>query len=96
MKILYRIVGIILFIFFFGFAIKNAQEATLNFFWGYEIRGPLVLLLLGFFMGGAVLGILAMTPMTFRYRRELSKHRTALDTMKKDSRQINPAPPGVL
>jgi uncharacterized integral membrane protein len=84
MKILSRIAGIILFVFFFGFAIKNTQEARLDFFLGYELRGPLVLLLLGFFAAGAALGVLAMTPTVFRHRRELNRHRKTIDEMKRE------------
>ena len=51
MKILLRIIAVLLFIVFFGFAMKNTQEVSLQFFLGYEMRGPLVLLLLGFFVG---------------------------------------------
>ena len=96
MKILYRIVWIILFVTLFGFALKNTQESTLYFFWGYEMRGPLVMLLLEFFVVGAVLGVLTMTPTVFRYRREVSKHKAALDAMRSDVRQLNPAPPGTV
>jgi len=49
MKIVFRIVALILFIVFFGFALKNTQEVALRFFFDYEMRGPLVLLLLAFF-----------------------------------------------
>ncbi|HYD81815.1 MAG TPA: lipopolysaccharide assembly protein LapA domain-containing protein [Paucimonas sp.] len=84
MKILSRIVGVILFVIFFGFALKNTQEAALQFFLGYEIRGPLVLLLLGFFAAGAALGVLAMTPTVFRHRRELSKYRKAVADLQKE------------
>jgi len=72
MKFLSRIVATILFVIFFGFALKNTQEVALHFFLDYEIRGPLVLLLLGFFVAGGALGVLAMTPTVFRHRRELS------------------------
>ncbi len=85
MKILFRICAAILFIVFFGFALKNTGEVALQFFMGYEIRGPLVLLLLGFFACGAVLGVLAMAPMVFRYRRETTKHRKTVITMEKDA-----------
>ena len=44
MKFLSRIVGIVLFILFFGFALKNTHEVALHFFLGYEIRAPLVLM----------------------------------------------------
>ena len=71
MKIVFRIVAVILFILFFGFALKNTQEVALRYFLGYEIRGPLVLLLLGVFCAGAALAILAIMPTLVRLRREL-------------------------
>ncbi|HJV79232.1 MULTISPECIES: LapA family protein [Oxalobacteraceae] len=84
MKILFRIVAAILFIVFFGFALKNTQEVALRFFFDYEIRGPLVLLLLSFFAGGAALGILAMIPTLFRHRRDLSKHKKTISAMEQE------------
>lgn len=84
MKVLFRIVAAILFVIFFGFALKNTQEAALQFFLGYEIRGPLVLLLLGFFTGGAALGVLAMTPTVLRYRREATKYKKTIVVMQKE------------
>jgi uncharacterized integral membrane protein len=98
MKIVSRIIAAILFIVFFGFALKNTQEAALRFFFGYEITAPLVLLLLGFFAGGAVLGVLAMTPIVFRHKRDLSKHKKTIETMRKEGEaqelaRIQPPPP---
>lgn len=84
MKLISRIVAIVLFVIFFGFALKNTQEAVLHFFLDYEIRGPLVLLLLGFFGAGAILGMLAMTPTVFRYRREAAMHRKAAMAQEKE------------
>lgn len=84
MKLLFRVVAAIVFIVFFGFALKNTQEVVLSFFLGYEIRGPLVILLLGFFAAGAVLGVLAMMPMLFRHRRDLSKHRKMLTMLEQE------------
>ncbi len=84
MKLLFRIIAVIIFIVFFGFALKNTQEAVLSFFLGYEIRGPLVILLLAFFAAGAALGVLAMTPTVFRYRRELTRERKAAGLLQKD------------
>ncbi|ATQ78592.1 hypothetical protein CR152_31795 [Massilia violaceinigra] len=78
MKFVSTIVGFILFILFFGFALKNTQEVDLHFFLNYELRGPLVLMLLGFFVAGAALGILAVTPTVFRHRRETSKHKNTI------------------
>ena len=77
MKFLSRIVGIVLFILFFGFALKNTQEVALRLFLGYEIRAPLVLMLLAVFGAGAILGVLAMTPTVFRYRRNNDHQKSA-------------------
>ena len=96
MKFLSRIVGIVLFILFFGFALKNTQEAVLHFFLGYEIRAPLVLMLLAFFAGGAILGVLAMTPTVVRYRRSSDDQKnTALTARSTSSLQEaeRPRPP---
>ena len=70
MKFVSTLVGFVLFILFFAFALKNTQEVDLHFFLNYELRGPLVLMLLVFFVAGAALGILALTPTVFRQRRE--------------------------
>jgi putative membrane protein len=70
MKLISTIVGFVLFVLFFGFALKNTQEVDLHFFLNYELRGPLVLMLLGFFCAGAALGVLALAPTVFRHRRE--------------------------
>lgn len=86
MKLVSTIVGIILFVLFFGFALKNTQEVDLNFFLGYELRGPLVLMLLAFFITGAALGILAVTPTVFRHRRERRKSRTTIEALQNVAR----------
>lgn len=87
MKFIFKIVAFILFAVFFGFALKNTQEVALRFFWDYEIRGPLVLLVLGFFAAGAVAGVLAMTPMLLRYHRDLSRHKKTVQTMQNQADQ---------
>jgi putative membrane protein len=87
MKILFRIVAVLLFVIFFGFALKNTQEVALHFFLDYEIRGPLVLLLLGFFALGAVFGVLAMMPTLFRHRRDLTKQKKAIVAMQKENEE---------
>ena len=81
MKFVSTIVGFILFVLFFGFALKNTKEVELVFFLGYELRGPLVLMLLAFFVAGAALGILAVTPTVFRHRREASQHKNTIQAL---------------
>lgn len=81
MKFVSTIVGVILFVLFFGFALKNTQEVDLHFFLNYELRGPLVLMLLAFFVAGAALGILALTPTVFRQRRQTSQHKNTIQAL---------------
>lgn len=87
MKLVFRIVAIVLFILFFGFALKNTQEIALQLFLDYELRGPLVMILLGFFIAGAALGIVAFTPTLFRYRRELARQKKAMTVLKKEHKE---------
>lgn len=98
MKFLSTLVGIVLFVLFFGFALKNTQEVDLHLFLHYELRGPLVLMLLGCFVAGAVLGVLALTPTVFRYRRETGKHKTTITTLQASARQpaVQPQPDSVI
>ncbi len=97
MKFVTSIVGVILFILFFGFAMKNDHQVDLNFFLGYELRGPLVLMLLAFFVAGAAFGILAVTPKVIRHRRETTKHKTTIQALQSVARTgpTQPAPDSV-
>ena len=95
MKIISTIVGIVLFILFFGFALKNTQEVDLHLFLNYELRGPLVLLLLAFFVAGAALGVLALTPSIVRQRREATRQKITIATLQSAALQVNRAPDNV-
>lgn len=92
MKFVSSIVGFVVFVLFFGFALKNTQEVDLHFFLGYELRGPLVLMLLGFFVAGASLGVLALTPTVFRHRREATKQKSAITVLQGVAKQPDSAP----
>ncbi len=95
MKIISTVVGIVLFVLFFGFALKNTQEVDLHLFLNYELRGPLVLLLLAFFVAGAALGVLALTPSIVRQRREATRQRITIATLQSAALQVNRAPDSV-
>ncbi|MFJ3058713.1 lipopolysaccharide assembly LapA domain-containing protein [Herbaspirillum sp. NPDC087042] len=88
MKILSRLIAAILFVCFFFFALRNTQEVTLHFFLGYERTDPLVLVLLSFFVVGAVLGVLAMAPMVLRHRREAGRYKKALAQVQKAQEEL--------
>jgi len=89
MKIILRIVAVILFIIFFGFALKNTDQVTLHFFLGYEFPGPLVLMLLIFFVAGIAFGVFAMVPTLFRHRRDLSRYKKDLLSKEQEIQKLH-------
>ena len=97
MKFISTAFGVVLFVLFFGFALKNTQEVDLHLFLNYELRGPLVLMLLAFFVAGAFLGILAVTPTVFRHRRESSRHKDTIQALQNaaGTAAASPQPDGV-
>ncbi|MBP0597566.1 LapA family protein [Herbaspirillum sp. LeCh32-8] len=88
MKIISRLIAAVLFVLFFFFALRNTQEVTMHLFLGYERTDPLVLVLLAFFAVGAVLGVLAMTPIMFRHRREAARYKKALAQIQKQQDEV--------
>ncbi|MDT7836837.1 LapA family protein [Ideonella sp. DXS22W] len=64
------------FIFFtlFAFALNNEQEVTVRWFFGYQWRAPLVIVVLVALTAGAALGVLAMVPAWWRHRRVARRH----------------------
>lgn len=83
MKILVRLFAIGLFLVFFGFALKNTDLVELHLFWNTTARAPLILLLLVFFIAGAVLGVLAMTSTVLRYRQLLMRQKKEAEQQQK-------------
>ena len=53
-------VRLIIFSFLLVFAIRNTQPTTLRFVLDYAWEAPLVIILLAFFAGGALLGVLSV------------------------------------
>lgn len=69
----------VLFLFLFGFAVKNDQLVTLQFFFGAQWQLPLVFVILIFFAAGAVLGVTATLASLLRQRREIGRLRRHRD-----------------
>ncbi len=88
MKIVSKIFTVLLFIIFFGFALNNTESAKVQFFLDYSLKGPLALILMLFFIGGAILGIFAMLPTMFRYRRDLTKQKKHLVALELEMAQL--------
>lgn len=83
MKIIFRLFAFGLFLVFFGFSLKNTDEVVLHLFLNTTAKAPLILLLLAFFIAGAVLGVLAMTSTVLRYRRLLVREKKEIEHRQK-------------
>jgi putative membrane protein len=80
MRYLGWVLKFLLFILLLGFAVKNSEVVTLAYYLGYEWQAPLVLIILMFFVGGAVVGVAACMGYLLRQRRELVRLRKLMET----------------
>lgn len=71
MRYLSWILRLLLFVLLLGFAAKNSDVVTLKYYLGYEWQAPLVLIIMAFFFGGVVIGVLANLGFVFRLKREI-------------------------
>lgn len=65
----------------FAFTLNNQDDVTVHFFFGRQWTGPLILVVLGAFCIGVMLGIVAMVPRWWRHRRDAAKARRALQPL---------------
>lgn len=83
----------IIFAFLVVFAVQNTAPVTLNLVLDYQWQTPLVILLLVFFAGGAILGVLSLVGVVFRQRRELSRLRRAAGKAEQAAPVLPDVPP---
>ena len=84
MRILIWIVRVILVVLLMWFAVKNADPTTLRGYLDSTLTAPLALILLAFFGGGLLLGLLASLMSIFRLKREVRKLNRALQHKVRD------------
>ena len=69
---------IFIFLFLFAFALKNTDPVGVRFFFDSVWPAPLIIIVLAFFAGGAVLGVMSLLGMVFNLRREVGKLKREL------------------
>jgi putative membrane protein len=79
-------VRLVIFSFLLVFALRNTEPVTLRFILDHAWQAPLVIVLLAFFAGGAVLGALSLVGVLFRQRREIARLRREV---------VKPQPPSI-
>ena len=72
MRVLTWAARLAVFLLLVAFAAKNVEPVTLRFYFDQTLRAPLVLVLLGAFALGSLLGVLAMLGTVLRQRREIA------------------------
>jgi len=77
MRYLRWILKLVLFLLLLGFALKNTEPVTVRYVLGLQWSAPLSLVMLLFFVTGAVLGVIAALTLAYRQRRELASLRDA-------------------
>lgn len=80
MKYLLWILRLLVFVILLGFAIKNTDPVTVNFYLGTQWQAPVAFVLLVAFALGAVGGVLASLGVIFRRHREIASLRKQLRT----------------
>ena len=75
MKYLTWLLKAAIFFTLFAFALNNQQEATVHFFFGTSWRAPMVLVVLGAFALGLLVGALGMVPRWWKHRNEALRAR---------------------
>lgn len=73
MKILVWGLRLVVFLLLFVFALQNTEPANVRLLFGQVWQAPLVMVLMLFFAGGALFGVLALLGLVFRQRRELAR-----------------------
>ena len=93
MQILIWFIRIIVIVLFVWFAAKNAEPVVLNGYLDSSLKAPLALILLAFFGGGLMLGMLASLPSIFKLKREIRKLNRALQHKTREENQALGVPP---
>ena len=85
MRIVTWTIRLVVFVLLVAFAAKNVEPVALRFYFGVELKAPLVFALLAAFALGALFGVAALLGTIVRQRREISLLR----------KPAAPAPPPV-
>lgn len=86
-------IRLIIFSFLVVFAIQNTELVTLRLMPGQFWEAPLVIILLVFFAGGAVLGVLSVLGVIFRQRRDVARLKRELANL---AQPATPLPPSAI
>jgi uncharacterized integral membrane protein len=88
MKILVWLLRLFILLVLVWFSVKNSDKVTL-YAYPYSWEAPLVLVILAFFAGGVMLGLLASLSSIYRLKREVSGLKKEIKALQKASERAN-------
>ena len=80
MRIMLWACRIFIFLFLLVFALKNTDPISVRFLLDMTWQAPLIIVILCFFAGGTLLGVLSLLGTVFRLRRELASLRRQMNS----------------
>ena len=72
MRILTWAIRLVVFVLLVAFAARNVEPVAVRFYFDLSLQAPLVLVLLAFFVLGALFGVIALLGTVLRQRREIA------------------------
>ena len=90
MQILIWIFRVVVVVLFVWFAAKNAEPVILRGYLDAELKAPLALILLAFFGGGLLLGLLASLLTIFKLKREVRHLNRSLQHKSREQAETLP------
>ena len=91
-RFLYTFVAIIMLVVGLGFAYKNAQLVSVDYYFGLHWEGPLSLLLLSTMTLGVLLGLLVGFSMYVRMQRQLVRARREIRDIEQEVQNLRALP----
>ncbi|MFC3531052.1 lipopolysaccharide assembly protein LapA domain-containing protein [Vogesella facilis] len=88
MRYLFRLFELLLLVLLVAVTVQNSTVVEFKLFFGHSWQVPLILLLLIFFVAGAVIGLLATFAYSLRVRRELSQLKKELRSRQAASKVV--------
>lgn len=97
MKFIVWLIRLVVFVVFLVLALGNLQDVQLNWFAGYSSTAPMIVVGLGFFVIGALVGVVSAVPGAMRRSRENARLRREIKTLRDGQtavvRDVPPMPP---
>jgi putative membrane protein len=91
-RFLYIFIAIIMLFLGLSFAYKNAQTASISYYFGIHWEGPMSLLLLTALTFGVLLGFLASIAMVIRMQRQLVRARREVRNIEQEVMNLRSLP----